>query len=114
MESDPLQVTMAYGLGALLFIVGLETGHLIGQSDVDFGKHTRAAQIQNEQLRPQLSETHKLIAHLIVNEGKHKYSFTTVSTNNRPETCTGDYQLKRGAATLAGDMACTATIPVVK
>ena len=95
---------------------GYNIGHGLGVDSAENHADVRVQQVQteNEQIRQELTGTHRLIARLVLNDGEKTFSFQSANDQNQPETCTGHYQLKNETATAVGNLACTLMVPVTR
>ena len=104
----------SYLAGVVIGVAGSTVGNLIVNNDYEKDTDYRVAQVQeyNQQIRELLSPSHKIIAKLILDDGKQKYSFRTENSDHQSEECNGKYVIDKGAAKIAGNLACTIVEPI--
>lgn len=72
----------------------------------------KEVQVQNGQIREQLTPNFNQIGSLIIDSSDHSFSFSTVSPARQPETCVGHYVVKNDAANISGALACTRSVSI--
>jgi hypothetical protein len=97
--------------------VGHIAGHIIGESP---GERVRNAQLDNAQIEVQLDNVPGIngVNHLLVDDHEHTLQFNAVDANGVAVICTAKYEVNgednNRIASLAGDLACTQTVPAPK
>jgi hypothetical protein len=94
-----VSIVASIGFGA-----GLNLGNILWKDAADHADgRVQHIQVNNEQIRHQLSPEHKLIAHLVLNDGNKTFKFETTG----PETCNGQYQVEHKTAQVVGSLTCS-------
>jgi len=87
-------------------IVGFMINSVLSSALDDSKQRERDVQIQNEQLRDQLTPEHS-VHELVLRAEDHTFGF-----REENETCTGNYEVRNNMATVVGPLVCTHTVPL--
>lgn len=101
---------------ALAGCFGAILGSAVRESIENADERVRRAQIDNVQIGQQLDGIPgvRSVGGLVLNDETRTLQFTAVDANGVPVVCTASYELGNDAgqaAQLAGDLACTQTVP---